>query len=125
MDNRGKIITNDINNKCKTALAYKQRSSGTEQLELFFNPNNTSHNIYFDRSSRKAVRFEGVGKTVRLNRTGSTTILNVSVNNIKSTYKDERGTFIVLASESNPIPVRESLSEISNLINKKENCYGR
>jgi len=124
MDTRGKIVTNDAYNKCKTAVAYKQRSSGTEQPELFFNVNTTTHNIYGVSRDRKAVTFEGVDKTIKLNMTGSTDILDVPVNKIKSTFKDERGTFIVVLGNVEPIPVRESLSEISNLINKKENNYG-
>tara|TARA_R110001632_G_scaffold3506_5_gene15621 strand:- start:29 stop:406 length:378 start_codon:yes stop_codon:yes gene_type:complete len=125
MDTRRMMITNDINNRCKTAVAYKRRSRGTENLNANSIANMGSHNIYFDRFDRKVVRFEGTDKTIKLNMTGSTDILDVPVNKIKSTFKDERGTFIVVLGNVVPIPVRESLSEISNLINKKENNYGR
>ena len=41
------IVINDKNNMCRTAVKYKQRSSGTKQPELFLNDNIASHNIYY------------------------------------------------------------------------------
>jgi len=118
------IFTNDKNNMCKTYVKYKQRSSGTKQLELNFKGNTTSHNIYCDKFNKNSNRSISFVKPVRFNRVGSTDSLTVEFSKIKSTFKDESGTYIEVLGEPNPIPVRESLSEISNLINKKENDYG-
>ena len=40
------IVIKDKNNMCRTAVKYKERSSGTKQLELNFLTDSTSHNIY-------------------------------------------------------------------------------
>jgi hypothetical protein len=118
------ISTNDKHNMCRTAVKYKQRSSGTKQLELNFLTDSTSHNIYLDKYDKNSYWSTSFVKPVRFNRVGSTDILTVELSKIKCTFKNESGTYIEVLGEPYPIPVRESLSEISNLINKKENNYG-
>lgn len=117
-------LINDNNNMCKTYVKYKQRSSGTKQLELFFNDDITSHNIYFTKlgkTSSSLHKFKQPGRSVRFNKIGSSDSLNVPVSKLKSFYKDELGTFIEVVGYSNPIAVRESLCEIDNIINKGVN----
>lgn len=116
-------VINDKNNMCKTYVKYKQRSSGTKQLELFFNDNMGSHNIYFSelaKSSSKLHKFKQPGRSVRFNKIGCPDSLDVPVSKFKSFYKDELGTFIEVVGYSKPIAVRESLYEINNIINKGE-----
>ena len=118
-----KLINTEFN-QCKTAVAYEERSRVT-QLSLFDDkPLYTSHNIYCINSGRKPGKLGKPAKSVRLNKVGSTDILSIQINKIKSILKDELGTFVTVLGVSQPIPVRESLSEINNLINK-ENNYGR
>jgi hypothetical protein len=116
------IVINDKNNMCRTAVKYKQRSSGTKQLELNFLGDMASHNIYFTKlakSSDRLHKFKQPGRTVRFNKLGCSDSLDVPVSKFKSFYKDELGTFIEVVGHSKPIAVRESLYEINNIINKE------
>ena len=116
------IVINDKNNMCRTAVKYKQRSSGTKQLELNFLGDMASHNIYFTKlakSSDRLHKFKQLGRTVRFNKLGCSDSLDVPVSKFKSFYKDELGTFIEVVGHSKPIAVRESLYEINNIINKE------
>ena len=107
---------------CRTAVKYKQRSSGTKQLELNFLGDITSHNIYLfelGKRSKRVHKLNQPGRTVRLNKLGCPDSLTISLKNPKSFYKDEIGTFIVIAGMSQPIQVRDSIFEINKMINKE------
>ncbi len=117
------LVINDKNNMCRTAVKYKQRSSGTKQLELFFNDNMASHNIYFTKlgkTSNNLHKFNEPGRTVRFNKLGSLDILTLPVNKLKSFYQDELGTFIEVVGFDKPIAVRDSINEINNILNKEQ-----
>ena len=116
------LVINEKNNMCKTAVKYKQRSGGTKQLDLFFNNNITSHNIYYAKSSKSSDSlhlFGKTAKTVRLNKAGCSDTLTIQVKKLKSYYKDEIGTFIEVVGCDSPIAVRESIFEINNILNKE------
>jgi len=113
---------NDNNNMCRTAVKYKQRSSGTKQLSLFGIDNKASHNIYYSSLAKTPDRLHKLkqpGRTVRFNKLGCLDILSVQPSQIKSFYKNEQGTFIVIVGFDKPIPVRDSISEINNILNKE------
>ena len=64
------IVINDKNNMCRTAVKYKQRSSGTKQLELNFLTDITSQNIYnseLGKTSKKVHKSNQPKRTVRFN----------------------------------------------------------
>lgn len=120
-----KVINNKSNSYKSNANA-KGRRYGTKQLEFNFNNHNTSHNIYYDKSAYLLDSLHKLVKsvrTVRVNKVGSSNSLNIPVNQIKSFYKDNfgAGVFIELCNLETPIPVRESIDEIDNLINKRSN----
>ena len=115
------IVINDKNNMCRTAVKYKQRSSGTKQLELNFLTDSTSHNIYFSESAKRSKRVHKLNqpkRTVRFNKLGSLNILTLPISKLKSFYKDEMGTFIVVVGLDKPIAVRDSINEINNILNR-------
>ena len=115
------IVINDNNNMCRTAVKYKQRSSGTKQPELFLNDNIASHNIYFTKlakTSNRVHKFNKPERTVRFNKLGSLNILTLPISKLKSFYKDEMGTFIVVVGLDKPIAVRDSINEINNILNR-------
>lgn len=116
------LSINTKNNMCKTAVKYKQRSSGTKQLSFNFITHTTSHNIYGVRLGKSAVllsNFDKPVRTVRFNKTGCSNILTIPLNNLKSYYKEGMQTFIELLGQEDPIEVRESIDEINNIINKE------
>ena len=116
------IVINDKNNMCRTAVKYKQRSSGTKQPELFLNDNIASHNISsskLGKTSETLHKLKQPGRTVRFNKLGSLDSLNIPLSKFKSFYKDAMGTFIVVVGVDKPIAVRDSLSEINNILNKE------
>ena len=116
------IVINDNNNMCRTAVKYKQRSSGTKQLSLFLNDDIGSHNIYsskLGKTSETLHKLKQPGRTVRFNKLGSLDSLNIPLSKFKSFYKDAMGTFIVVVGVDKPIAVRDSLSEINNILNKE------
>jgi len=115
------ILINDSNNMCRTAVKYKQRSSGTKQLELNFLGDMTSHNIYnseLGKTSKRVHKSNQPKRTVRFNKLGCLDTLPVLLTNLKSFYKDESGTYIEIAGVNQPIPVRDSIFEINRMINK-------
>ena len=115
------IVINDKNNMCRTAVKYKQRSSGTKQPELFLNDDMTSHNIYYfglAKISNRVHKFNKPERTVRFNKLGSLNILTLPISKLKSFYKDEMGTFIVVMGLDKPIAVRDSINEINNILNR-------
>ena len=115
------IVINDKNNMCRTAVKYKQRSSGTKQLELNFLGDMASHNIYFTKlakTSNRVHKFIKPERTVRFNKLGSLNILTLPISKLKSFYKDEMGTFIVVVGLDKPIAVRDSINEINNILNR-------
>ena len=115
------IVINDKNNMCRTAVKYKQRSSGTKQLELNFLTDITSHNIYNSELGKKSKRVHNSnqpGRTVRFNKLGCLDTLTVLLTNLKSFYKDESGTYIEIAGVNQPIAVRDSIFEINRMIDK-------
>jgi hypothetical protein len=115
------IVINDKNNMCRTAVKYKQRSSGTKQLELNFLGDITSHNIYFTKlakTSNRVHKFNKPERTVRFNKLGSLNILTLPISKLKSFYKDEMGTYIVVVGLDKPIAVRDSINEINNILNR-------
>ena len=115
------IVINDKNNMCRTAVKYKQRSSGTKQLELNFLTDITSHNIYFTelgKRSKRVHKSNESGRTVRFNKLGCLDTLTVLLTNLKSFYKDESGTYIEIAGVNQPVAVRDSIFEINRMINK-------
>ncbi len=123
------ILINSNPNSYKNTNSHKGCRYKTKQAEFDFSANSTTDNIYstelvripdglrkvddFKRSDklRKPV------KTVKFNKLGSSNILTLPRNKLKSFYKNESGTFIVVVGVDEPIPVRDSLSEISNIIN--------
>ena len=117
------LVINDKNNMCRTAVKYKQRSSGTKQLELFFNNDMSSHNIYFTELGKRSKRVHKLnqpGRTVRFNKLGCLNSLTISLTNLKSFYKDGTGTYIEVVGISQPIAVRDSIDEINRMINKEQ-----
>ena len=115
------IVINDNNNMCRTAVKYKQRSSGTKQLSLFLNDDSVSHNIYYfelAKTSNRVHKFNKPERTVRFNKLGSLNILTLPISKLKSFYKDEMGTFIVVVGLDKPIAVRDSINEINNILNR-------
>lgn len=117
------LVINDKNNMCRTAVKYKQRSSGTKQLELNFLTDITSHNIYFTKlgkTSNNLHKFNEPKRTVRFNKLGSLDILTLPISKLKSFYKDELGTFIEVVGFDKPIAVRDSINEINNILNKEQ-----
>ena len=115
------IVIKDKNNMCRTAVKYKQRSSGTKQLELNFLTDSISHNIYFAKLgelSKRVHKSNQPKRTVRFNKLGCLDTLPVLLTNLKSFYKDESGTYIEIAGVNQPIPVRDSIFEINRMINK-------
>ena len=116
------IVIKDKNNMCRTAVKYKQRSSGTKQLELNFLTDITSHNIYFaelGKTSKRVHKSNQPKRTVRFNKLGCLDSLTILLTNLKSFYKDESGTYIEVAGISQPIAVRDSIYEINRMINKE------
>ena len=116
------LVIKDKNNMCRTAVKYKERSSGTKQLELNFLTDMTSHNIYFSESAKTSKRVHKSNqpkRTVRFNKLGCLDSLTISLTNLKSFYKDESGTYIEVAGISQPIAVRDSIYEINRMINKE------
>ena len=117
------LVINDKNNMCRTAVKYKQRSSGTKQLELFFNNDMGSHNIYFTELGKRSKRVHKLNqpkRTVRFNKLGCLDTLTVLLINLKSFYKDGTGTYIEVVGISQPIAVRDSIDEINRVINKEQ-----
>lgn len=115
------IVINDKNNMCRTAVKYKQRSSGTKQLELNFLTDIASHNIYNSELGKKSKRAHNSNqpkRTVRFNKLGCLDTLPVLLTNLKSFYKNESGTYIEIAGVNQPIAVRDSIFEINRMINK-------
>jgi len=107
---------------CRTAVKYKERSSGTKQLELNFLGHMTSHNIYLfelGETSKRLHKFNQPKRTVRFNKLGCLNSLTISLTNLKSFYKDETGTYIEVAGVNQPIAVRDSIYEINRMINKE------
>ena len=116
------IVIKDKNNMCRTAVKYKQRSSGTKQLELNFLTDMTSHNIYFAKLgelSKRVHKSNQPKRTVRFNKLGCLDSLTVLLTNLKSFYKNESGTYIEVVGISQPIAVRDSIYEINRMINKE------
>tara|TARA_R110001606_G_scaffold211139_1_gene358624 strand:- start:2152 stop:2556 length:405 start_codon:yes stop_codon:yes gene_type:complete len=123
---RSLMTTNPSNNKCTWEAKHKQRSSGTEQPELFFNDNTTTHNIYFIESTclssslRKLEKFnkpKKPGKSIWLNVFGQADSLKVSVGSIKSYTKDfSSNIWVSIVGRNKPIQVRNSILEIESLI---------
>ena len=116
------LVIKDKNNMCRTAVKYKERSSGTKQLELNFLTDSTSHNIYFSESaktSKRVYKSNQPKRTVRFNKLGCLDSLTILLTNLKSFYKDESGTYIEVAGISQPIAVRDSINEINRMINKE------
>tara|TARA_R100000951_G_scaffold89183_2_gene77357 strand:+ start:485 stop:841 length:357 start_codon:yes stop_codon:yes gene_type:complete len=117
------LVINDKNNMCRTAVKYKERSSGTKQLELNFLGDMGSHNIYFSESAKRSKRVHKLNqpkRTVRFNKLGCLDSLTISLKNLKSFYKDESGTYIEVAGVNQPIAVRDSIYEIKRMINKEQ-----
>ena len=117
------IVINDKNNMCRTAVKYKQRSSGTKQLELNFLGDMTSHNIYnseLGKTSKRVHKSNQPKRTVRFNKLGCLDTLTILLKNLKSFYKDESGTYIEIAGVNQPIAVRDSIFEINRMINKEQ-----
>lgn len=115
------ILINDSNNMCRTAVKYKQRSSGTKQLELNFLGDITSHNIYnseLGKTSNRVHKSNQPKRTVRFNKLGCLNILTIPVRKLKSFYKNEIGTFIEVVGVNQPIAVRDSICEINRMINR-------
>ena len=115
------ILINDSNNMCRTAVKYKQRSSGTKQLELNFLTDITSHNIYnseLGKTSKRLHKANQPKRTVRFNKLGCLNILTIPVRKLKSFYKNEIGTFIEVVGVNQPIAVRDSIFEINRMINR-------
>ena len=123
---RSLMTTNAINNRCTWKAKSKQRSSGTEQRELFFNASSSSHNIYYSQFSgqsrllQKSTESNKPGKpdkSIWLNVFGQADSLKVSVSSIKSYTKDVcSNIWVSLADREDPIQVRNSISEIQDLI---------
>ena len=117
------LVIKDKNNMCRTAVKYKERSSGTKQLELNFLGDMTSHNIYFSESAKRSKRVHKLNqpkRTVRFNKLGCLDSLTILLTNLKSFYKDESGTYIEVVGISRPIAVRDSIYEIKRMINKEQ-----
>jgi len=116
------LVIKDKNNMCRTAVKYKERSSGTKQLELNFLGDITSHNIYsfeLGKRSKKLHEFNQPKRTVRFNKLGCLDSLTILLTNLKSFYKNESGTYIEVVGISQPIAVRDSIYEINKMINKE------
>ena len=116
------LVIKDKNNMCRTAVKYKERRSGTKQLELNFLGDITSHNIYsfeLGKRSKKLHEFNQPKRTVRFNKLGCLDSLTILLTNLKSFYKNESGTYIEVVGISQPIAVRDSIYEINKMINKE------
>ena len=116
------LVIKDKNNMCRTAVKYKQRSSGTKQLELNFLTDSISHNIYFAKLgelSKRVHKSNQPKRTVRFNKLGCLDSLTILLTNLKSFYKNESGTYIEVVGISQPIAVRDSIYEINRMINKE------
>ena len=116
------LVIKDKNNMCRTAVKYKERSSGTKQPELNFLTDMTSHNIYnfeLGKTSKRLHKSNQPKRTVRFNKLGCLDTLTISLTNLKSFYKDESGTYIEVVGISQPIAVRDSIYEINRMINKE------
>ena len=116
------LVIKDKNNMCRTAVKYKERSSGTKQLELNFLTDMTSHNIYYSglgKTSKRVHKSNQPKRTVRFNKLGCLDSLTILLTNLKSFYKNESGTYIEVAGISQPIAVRDSIYEINRMINKE------
>ena len=116
------IVIKDKNNMCRTAVKYKERSSGTKQLELNFLTDSTSHNIYnfeLGKTSKRLHKSNKPKRTVRFNKLGCLDSLTILLTNLKSFYKDESGTYIEVVGVNQPIAVRDSIYEINRMINKE------
>ena len=116
------LVIKDKNNMCRTAVKYKQRSSGTKQLELNFLTDITSHNIYYSglgKTSKSVHKSNQPKRTVRFNKLGCLDSLTILLTNLKSFYKNESGTYIEVVGISQPIAVRDSIYEINRMINKE------
>ena len=116
------LVIKDKNNMCRTAVKYKERSSGTKQLELNFLGDITSHNIYsfeLGKRSKKLHESNQPKRTVRFNKLGCLDSLTILLTNLKSFYKNESGTYIEVVGISQPIAVRDSIYEINKMINKE------
>ncbi len=117
------LVIKDKNNMCRTAVKYKEHSSGTKQLELNFLGDITSHNIYFSETAKTSKRVHKLNqpkRTVRFNKLGCLDSLTILLTNLKSFYKDESGTYIEVVGISRPIAVRDSIYEIKRMINKEQ-----
>ena len=116
------LVIKDKNNMCRTAVKYKERSSGTKQPELNFLGDITSHNIYLSELGKRSKRLHKSNqpkRTVRFNKLGCLDSLTILLTNLKSFYKDESGTYIEVAGVNQPIAVRDSIYEINRMINKE------
>ena len=116
------LVIKDKNNMCRTAVKYKERSSGTKQPELNFLGDITSHNIYsfeLGKRSKKLHESNQPKRTVRFNKLGCLDSLTILLTNLKSFYKNESGTYIEVVGISQPIAVRDSIYEINKMINKE------
>jgi len=117
-------VINKKPNSYKEGTYAKPHKNQTKQLEFNFMNHITSHNIYYDKSAYLLDSLHKLVKpirTVRLNKVGSSNSLDISVNQIKSFYKDVQGVCVEVCNLSTPILVRESIDEINNLINKRRN----
>ena len=117
-------VINKKPNSCKEGIYAKPHKNQTKQLEFYFMNHIGSHTIYNVKSTYLSDSLHKLVKpirTVRLNKVGSSNSLDISVNQIKSFYKDVQGVCVEVCNLSTPILVRESLDEINNLINKRRN----
>ena len=62
------ISINEKNNMCRTAVKYKQRSSGTKQLSFNFMAYSTSHNIYCGKLAKKTNSLDVFNKKKKCQR---------------------------------------------------------
>ena len=115
------ILINGRKRVSNNATGNKQRSYRTKQLKNNVNDDMGSHNIYFTKlakTSNRVHKFNKPERTVRFNKLGSLNILTLPISKLKSFYKDEMGTFIVVMGLDKPIAVRDSINEINNILNR-------
>lgn len=102
---------------------YKAHNKGTLQLEFNFNAPSSSHNIYnikFSKPVRNLHKLELSDKPKRLvkfNKLGSSNTLTFNINKLQSFFKEEYGNTFIQVAGQEPVAVRESLSEINDIIN--------
>ena len=116
------LVINSNLNSYKNTDSQKGRRYRTNQAEFNFNAEIGSHNIYsskLGKTSETLHKLKQPGRTVRFNKLGSLDSLNIPLSKFKSFYKDAMGTFIVVVGVDKPIAVRDSLSEINNILNKE------